>query len=365
MRLSLSGANGFGFIIAMLALVLSSCTSSEEKSSGTNDGKGSADSSSYLTGRVAMLGFQRHDSAASANSSIVDKMLAQAFDSIDGVEYIGLDKVAQGGEADSAQAIADIVRRLDLDHYLTVRIARFGSVTGVDMALFDAAKNRQIYRDRAFSFIRYRDADGNKLFGPALYEALRRNIDRFVAGGDADTAYMEAEPLIVANVIIERDTALGRLVTNRVAISKDGVRAIGDYARWKSPNLVVFDYESRSRLYETVGLGLVEDHSPVGSLEKEAMFNLDIPYYLTNRIVPIGTDSIEIQAEIHRVTGRTSDEIVDRQSARYPLSIFSGSTIVKDVIAEILVIDEPLIGRLNEMVRQSEGMRSNRSDNGK
>ena len=56
--------------------------------------------------------------------------------------------------------------------------------------------------------------------------------------------------------------------------------------------------------------------------------------------MPIGTDSIEIQAEIHRVTGRTSDEIVDLTRGDFDLAIRYGTGRYPGLDVELLLKNE-------------------------
>jgi hypothetical protein len=163
-----------------------------------------------------------------------------------------------------------------------------------------------------------------------------------------------AKPLVIGSVRIERDSSLGRILDNRVEISRDGVRALGDFVRYRFNEFVVFDVDSRTRLYSLVGLELVEDHEPVGNLERQAMFNVDVPYFLTTGITRPGGDSIEFSARLHRVTSPDADVVVDSAFSRYEYSLFQTTTTARDAIAELIVVAEALLRRAADEVRKDQ-----------
>ncbi len=338
---------------ALLLSVLCSCSVRENQGGGSDepDGKTAAGIGGHTVPKRLMLaGLQAMDSARAAAPVVVDRMLAQAFDSIPETEYVPMSRRSELGLPDSAISAAKLAEKFGLDGVLSLRVARFGSVVGVDMGVIEPVSGREIFRDRAFSFIRYRDQDGTLLFGPALYEALDRLIHRLAKRPDSERMTASAQPILISNVVIDRDDALGKIAANREKISTDGVRALGDFMRLKYPELVVFDYDSRSRVYETVGVGMVEDHEPVNNLEREAMFNLDLPYYLTTEIVPAAGDSVEIGAEVRYILSSGSDSLVTSERRRYPRLQFERSTLVKDVVTEILeVADEALLRHANRI----------------
>lgn len=290
--------------------------------------------------RLILVSADASDSASLATAATLDAMLDQAFEDFPDQTYITLEEQAevQNAAGDSVVQVADLATSLDADAVIALHVARFGSVVGVDMRVFDAATNQPLFQDRAFSFIRYRTSDDTKLFGPALYEALQRLVYRLNGHPDTEHLFVSAQPLIISSVVIDRDPRLGKIASTREAISTDGVRAMGDFMRAKYPELVVFDLESRSRVYEMVGVALVEDHAAVSDLERDAMFRLDLPYYLTTSIRSAPGDSVDIQAEIRYVTGPRSDTLVDSASRRSALSSLETSTLVKDVVTQILEV---------------------------
>lgn len=295
------------------------------------------------------------DSAKAAAPVVVDRMLVQAFDSIPETEYVSITRQGEVGAgasgSDTAISVEKLARTFSLDGTISLRIARFGSIVGVDMGIFEPISGKEIFRDRAFSFIRYRDQDGTLLFGPALYEALNRLVHRLEKLPDSDYLAVSAQPIIISNVVIGRDSALGKIAANREKISTDGIRALGDFMRLKYPELVVFDYDSRSRVYETVGIGMVEDHAPVRDLERNAMFNLDLPYYLTTAILPAAGDSVEVRAEVRYILSPRTDSLLISESKRFPRLQFERSTLVKDVVTELLEIADEALLRHADQIR--------------
>ena len=337
---------GIGFILQgiIISLVALGCASGENGKGG--EGEESHEEKKEGWGRIALVDILTHDSAKAAAPEIIDAMLRQAFDSIPDVEYISFSeqfKVAP--EGDSAVSVEKLVSGLNLDGLLAMRVARFGSVVGVDMRLIDPKTDNVLFQDRAFSFIRYRDEDHSLLFGPALYEGIDRLARRMNHQPDTEEFSVSAEPLVVGSVVIPRDPALGNIADERVKISKDGVRALGDFARFKFPQLVVVDYESRSKMYETLGLASVEDHVPVGNLERQALFNIDIPYYITASILPAPGDSVEFGVELRYVTGVSSDSLVDEERMRVEQLRFETATTDKDAISLLLSLAENVLIR--------------------
>lgn len=349
-RLRTVNANSF---CAGLLLLVALCSCSAQDNKGIRNA-GDATASVAANGvprRVMLLTVQALDSARAADPAIVDRMLVQAFDSIPEIEYVPASRRADvsAEQGDSGVTVARLAEELDLDGVISVRVARFGSVVGIDMGVFDPAGG-VIFRDRVFSFIRYRDSSGIKLFGPALYDALERAARRLAKLPDSERIVVSAEPLIVSNVVIDRDEALGRIAENREKISTDGIRALGDFMRVKYPEFVVFDYESRSRVYETVGVLMVEDHEPVNDLERRAMFNLDLPYYLTTGFFPAG-DSVEIRAEVRYVLSPQSDTALFSESRRFPRRQFETSTMVREAVTQLLEVSDEALTRFADRVR--------------
>lgn len=339
--------------VAFLLLALCSCSVRDNQGGEGGDAKNDTTmkkAAHQVPKRVMLLGVQAMDSAQAAAPVVVDRMLAQAFDSIAGTEYLPMSRQAEVRGTDSTLSVEKLAQELKLDGVLSLRVARFGSIVGVDMGVFEPVGGKEIFHDRAFSFIRYRDQDGTMLFGPALYEALDRLVHRLARRPDSERLVVSAQPIIISNVVIDRNEELGKIADNREKISTDGIRALGDFMRIKYPELVVFDYDSRMRVYETVGVKLVEDHAPVKDLERNAMFNLDLPYYLTTAIVPADGDSVEIRAEVRYILSPRSDSVIAAESRRYPRLQFERSTLVKDVVTQLLeVADEALLRHADQI----------------
>lgn len=311
-------------------------------------------SAPLLSGRIALVALETDDSSSVATTSVVDGMLKQALDSIPEVDYVDLRQSGLAGA--SGVAVDRLVDEADLDGVIALRVARLGSVVGVDLRVVDPETERILFHDRAFSFIRYRSDDETRLLGPALYEAIYRLALRM--GGESlgkmpggETTIAHAQPLVVTAVEIRRDSSLGRILENRIDISRDGVRALGDAIRYRFPEFVVFDYESRSRLYELVRLGMVEDHEPTGNLERQAMYGVDVPYFFSSAIRSGGPDSVEFVVRLHRVTGPESDEVVDTLARRYESVLFETTTTTRDAIAELLDLSQNLLRRVVDDVR--------------
>ena len=326
-------------------LCLAACASGDsQESKGDPEGvPNGVPKAPAFQGRIALLSLQTDDSSSVATAPVVDDMLAQAFDSLDAIEYVTLSESGLGGT--SGASVDSAASALDLAGGLALRIARLGSVVGVDLRIVDPSTGQVLYHDRTFSFIRFREKGGAMLLGPALYEAVYRHVLRIDGEEvgllpDGRTLVAGAEPLVIGAVQIERDSTLGRILENRVDISRDGVRALGDFVRYRFSEFVVLDVASRSRLYEVVGLEMVEDHEPVGNLERKAMFSVDVPYFLTTWIRRPDGDSIEIGARLHRVTGPESDEVLDSTARRYEYSLFQTTTTTRDAIAELLSVTE-------------------------
>lgn len=347
-------------------LLIIGCASGDGQESGSDSERPSPRGhESLFEGRLALVSVQTDDSSTLATSPVVDGMLGQAFDSLDDVEYVSIAET--GLEGRTGGAVDSVAAGLELDGGVALRIARLGSVVGVDLRIVDPVSGEVLHHDRTFSFIRYREKGGAMLFGPALYEALYRHVLRIGAEPvgsmpDGRVIVAGAEPLVIGTVRIERDSSLGRILDNRVEISRDGVRALGDFIRYRFNEFVVFDVDSRARLYGVVGLEMVEDHEPVGNLERQAMFSVDVPYFLTTGIGRPGGDSIEFSARLHRVTGPDSDVVVDSAFRRYEYSLFQTTTTVRDAIAELLVVSEELLRRAGERIRKDYpfGMRNER-----
>ena len=316
---------------------------------GTGDGTSKEEASKEppeqdepaLSGRLALVGLRTTDSAAIATLPIVDGMLAQAFDSVEAIDYVDI-ATTNLGTVDATE-VSEIVAAHDLDLVASVGVARFGSVVGVSVQYVDGESGKVRERLQTFSFIRYRDREESLLFGPALYEAIFRQalqVAGRVSGSlpDGRVIVAGARPLVIGAMEIPADTTLGRIHENRNKIAQDAIRALADFGAVKFNEFVVFDHESRSRLYNVVGLDQVNDIVPVGNLEREALYNVNVPYFLSGSITASGSDSLRVEVRMHEVTGPTTDEVRASSSRSYELSLFQTSTAVRDIIAEILVV---------------------------
>lgn len=332
-----------------LVFLLVSCAS--EGNGGNRSASGDTASALRPTisdGSFALVTLEADDSAAAATVPAVDAMMRQVFDSVGTGSWVSVAEAGLSG-AESTELLSARAEKAGLDYLVALRIARFGSVVGGDFRVV-APDGSLIHHDRAFSFIRFREKDGTKLFGPALYELLQRLVHRMqgdIVGTmpDGRIVVADAHPLVIGSVIIPRDSALGRILDQREPISTEGVKALGDFLRFKYPEFIVFDYESRTRLYELFDLALVEDHEPVGDIERQAMYTVDIPYYLVAEIAPVGSDSIAIGVEVRGVTSVRTDSVVAVGGATYLRELFETSDMERDLISEILVISEEVVRR--------------------
>lgn len=333
-------------LLLLIALSPGGCTNGERR--GAESGSSDAAHEDGISGRIALAFLRTTDSAGLASTQVVDGMLAQAFDSIESISYVTVAETGiLGGEETS---VDELGKTHNLDHIISLSVARFGSVVGVSMTISRLAKRGADYRDQTFAFIRFRNSDDVPLFGPALYEAILRHVFRAlnVRSGpmpDGRVVIAGAEPLVIGSVEVSADSSLGRISENRDKIAQDGVRALSDFSAVTFNEFVVFDQESRSRLYNIVGLDQVNDLQPVGDLEREAMYNVNIPYFLSARLTAASQDSLRIRVDIHEVTSGSHDEIRFSSESVYETRLFQTSTVVRDVIAEILVVAKGALQR--------------------
>lgn len=340
----------------ILILTIGGCAPGERSDRvGTSEhSDSSVDAPGLFSGRIALISLETDDSSSVATAQIVDQMLAQGFDSLPSIEYLTLEATGLL-QAEEGGIVQEKIGELDVTGIVAVRIARLGSIVGVDFRLFDPESGDPIYHDRAFSFVRFRDQEGSLLFGPALYEALYRHVlligERSVGSmPDGREVIAAAKPLVVGSVEVSSSSSLGRISEERRKISRDAIRALSDFVSVKSSAFVVFDYNSRSQLYNLVGLDMVDDLEPVGNIERQAMYNVDVPYFLTARVEPDGTANVRIEVSLHQITGLATDTVVVSHENSYDSQLFQTSAVEKDLISEILVVAERVVADGSEFV---------------
>jgi hypothetical protein len=346
-----------GLLALVLLIALFSCAA------GSNDGKG--DSTGVKRGtapahRVRLLlgRSEARDSAAIVTEAFIDQALRQSLDSIPAADYVTINlrdslaaaAVARGEKGIALSALAD---SLKLDGVIYTRVARFGSAIAVDLQVQDARTGRVRYRDLAFGVVRYRDTSGTILLGPTVYDVVRRSISKYFGVEPKPWALVATEPLVISSVAIDRDPKLGHLATNRQEISTEAVKALGEFARMRFPELIAFDYASRNALYELVNVGVPEDFMPVEISERTALFNVGIDHYLAATTSLTPTDSLRIRMELRYVVSPSRDSVVDAEEQTFSRTAFESTRTKEDFVIALVGLAEPIYTREVERVRRA------------
>lgn len=340
-------------IATLLVAALWGCASQTEE--GVRDVKVN-DTSRRV--RLVLAGVEAMDSARVVNTFYVDQAVRAALDSVPQAQYLTLDVrdsvAAMGG--DSGVNLAKMGEMLKLDEALAVRAQRFGSILAVELRGLDPRTGTTKWRDLSFSFIRYRDTSGTMMLGPTLYDALRKSLWKHFGKKHTPTLPVASEPLIVTNVVIPRDTILGvRISGDRTHVATEGVKALGELARIRHPEIVAFDIASRARLYQLAGIGAVEDFMPVGDRERKVMFDVGIDRYMTAAIRPLSAGQIEFSVELRQVLSPTRDSLIDRESRELPASQYISLKAGEDAVIKLIDLAEPLLDREAERVVKAYG----------
>jgi len=339
-----------GAIAALLLLLLFSCSAGSGDHARSREEGDRAPKGKGPPRRLILGGSKAGDSAAPATDFFVDQALRAALDSIDGVEYVTLnvrDSLADEAQADGQEGIAitELGAKLGVEGVVFTRIERFGSILAAEMRLVEPAEQRILFRDIAWSFIRYRDTAGVMYLGPTLYDLMRQLTGRCYAIRHDAQRPIATEPLIVASLSIPKDPLLDQISVNRGSIATQGVKALAEFARRHFPELVAFDYGSRAALYRTVNVGAVEDYIPPGNQERRAMFNLGVERFVAASVVPVGRDSLTLRVEIRHVLAHGADSLVDAQEARYAIARFQTTTVVDDLVVPLIDLSQVLFER--------------------
>jgi len=349
-----------GLLALFLLIALFSCAS------GQNDGKGT-DTVGTAAGtpagapahpmRLLLAGSEARDSAAIATEAFVDQALRQALDSIPSAQYITInyrDSLADAAIArgEKGVAVEELADRLNLDGVIYTRIARFSSVLAVELRVLDPKSKQTIYRNLSFGVVRYRDSSGTMYLGPTLYDVIRRSIGKFFGQPHTPATVIATEPLVVSSLAIDRDTRLGRIGTNRQEFSTEAVKALGEFARMRFPELVAFDYDSRGALYRIVNVASVEDYMPMAPTERRALFNVGIEHYLTGSATVTESDSLRLRLELRYVVSGDRDTLVDFSEKSFRRTQFETTTAREDFVVALIDLAEPLYNRETARIRE-------------
>lgn len=344
---------------ALLVLALFSCAGSNDGRSRASDSAG-ASKDGRPEGRpmrLLLASSEARDSAAVVTEFYVDQALRAAIDSMPAARYVTInyrDSLAATYTKEGKKGIPldELGKRLELDGAIYTRIARFGSVLASELRIVDPKNGSLIYRDLAFSIIRFRDTSGTMFLGPTVYDLMRKSLARYFRLPHLHEKPVATEPLIVTGVVIPDDKSFGQVRTNRQSISTQGVKALGEFARMHYPELVAFDYAARAALYRTVNIGGVDDYMPLNALERQAMFNIGVDKYVS-ALTRLDGDSLRLRLEIRYIQSRAADSLVDHQDSAFARTRFETSTAEEDFVIALIDLAEPLFNREAERVRKA------------
>ncbi len=342
------------FLIALFSCAAGSNDGMADSTRAAASGRPSAADTSRRFS-LLLAGVQAHDSIAVVNDFYVDQALRAALDSVPRARYLTLnyrDSLANLQVAQGKQGIAldDLAARLGLDGVIYTKVARFGSVLALDLRIIDPKSKGILYRDIAFSMIRYRDTSGTMYLGPTLYDAVRKSVGRYFGMPHTAAAPIATVPMIVSGVVIPKDPALGRLSTNRQDISTEGVKALGEYARLHFPELIAFDYGSRDRLYRLINVAAVDDYAPMNALERKALYGVGIDRYATVSVS--ADDSLRVRLELRGVSSASADSLIDSEMRSYPKTQFQTANAEDEFVVALIDLAEPLYKREAERIRR-------------
>lgn len=307
--------------------------------------------------RLLLAGSEARDSVAVATEFIVDQALRRALEGIPQAEYLTLNYrdslVRQASDSGQKLTVAQLAQRLNLDGVVYTRLARFSSVLALEFRIADPATGGLIYRDLAFSMIRYRDSAGTMLLGPTLYDVLRKSSAKFFGRPDLDSLPVATTPLVITSIVIEKDTALGRFSTYRQELATEGVKALGEYTRINFPSLVAFDFASRNQVYLLGKILAVDDYKPTSPEERNILYNVGIDHYITGGITSVGKDSIRFRLELRFMKSRTEDLVVDFNEVTHPRLKYETSDLVRDYVQTLAELAQPMLLRVAEKIHNA------------
>lgn len=306
--------------------------------------------------RLLLAGSSAHDSVKIASELFVDQSIRSTLDSIPSAQYLTLnyrDSLAGAAvkHGEPGITLEELGERLKLDGAIFTKVARFGSMLAVDLRIVNPKTREVFYHDVSFSLIRYRDSSGSMLIGPALYDAIRKSLGKYFGVPHVAAKPVATEPLVIGSIVVEKSPALKQIAIRRESLTQGTVKALAEYAILHFPELVAFDIDSRSTLYEMFGIKGVENFVPMHAEERRTLNSVGVDRYVTGRVVPVG-DSLRMELELHAITGATSDTLVDSNSRMYGINEFENSGIDEDFVVAFVDVAEPLYKREAERVRQ-------------
>jgi hypothetical protein len=342
-------------VAGVLLLALFSCAGSSDGRSRASDSAGAKRVADHPL-RLVLAGSESRDSAAVVTEFHVDQALRAALDSIPNARYVTInyrDSLAAEFVKEGKKGIplAELGSRLNLDGAIFTRIARFGSILASELRIVDPKSGALLFRDLSFSLIRFRDTSGTMFLGPTVYDLVRKSVARYFGVPHTAEQPVATEPMIVTGVVIPPDSALGQIRVNRQTASTEGVKALGEFARMHYPELIAFDYASRGALYRTVNIGGIDDYEPLDEAERQAMYNVGIDKYVTASAGLTPTDSLHLRLEIHYISSRSGDSLIDHQDTTVARTKFETSTSETDFVVALIDLAEPLFDREAERVR--------------
>jgi hypothetical protein len=341
-------------VVALFAGIVGCASGTKEKAQG-----GAVGDPTSATGRplrLLLVETAAQDSVPIVRDFHVDQVLRQVFDSVDGVDYLTLNvrdsiTLAKDPTGKKGVPLPELATALDLDGVINVALARFGSVLAAELRIVDAKSGAVRFRDVVFQLIRYRDSAGTMLVGPALYDALRTNVGRFVGRKHEKGSVVASTPIVLSAVVIPSDPRLRNISSMREGTSRSVLTALHDYAGTHFPELVTFDPMSRDRLYTTIRVAGVPNYQPPKDAERQALFNVGVDRFLVGAIDPVGADSLRMRLEVRTVVDRAHDSLEFSREMVQPVALFSSSAFEEDVIVAMLDLAEPLFGQVADTVR--------------
>lgn len=300
--------------------------------------------------RLLLGGVSTTDSLAVVGDFHVDQVLRQVLDSVPQVEYITVnrrDSIALAGDGSGVE-LRRLFEELALDGVVYVELARFGSILGAQFRIVDAAGSA-VHRDLVFQMIRYRDSTGAMLAGPALYDAMRSALGRYLQKPHGDGWRVAQTAIVPLAVVIPKE--LGRIGTERSRISYATLRALAEFANRHVAEFTAVDPSSRDELYASAGAGVVENYVAPNDLDRGVLYRVGIDRYLVGSATAAG-DSIRLQLQLHRLRSRVSDVVVDSASVAFPRIYFESTTVERDFVVAMIDLAEQIYARESERIRE-------------
>lgn len=341
-------------VAALFAGLVGCASGSKDNAQGARAGDATSGTDRPL--RLLLVETAAQDSVRVVGDFHVDQVLRQVFDSVDGVDYLTLnvrDSIALSRDSTGKTGVSmqELAGALDLDGVISVSVARFGSVLGTEMRVVDAKSGAVRFRDVIFGLIRFRDSTGTMLVGPALYDALRAAVGRFIGRVHDKASIVASTPVVLSAIVVPIDSRLRNISSMREGTARSVLTALHDYAGTHFPEIVTFDPLSRDRLYTTVRIAAVANYMAPRPSELQALFNVGIERHLVGSIDPVGADSVRMRLEVRSVVDRSHDSLELAREMVQPIDLFSSSAFEEDVIVAMLDLAEPLYRELSDTVK--------------